>query len=80
MSILLAAFILALALIGFAIYKKDYVRASFSLRPFGFFLEAKNNSGKRLPASNRQDAENHVPAPIRGEVQVTSELPIRNNR
>jgi hypothetical protein len=43
MSILLAAFILALLLIGFAVYKKDHVRASFSLRPFGFFLEAKNN-------------------------------------
>jgi len=43
MSILLGAFILALVLIGFAIYKKDHVRASLSLKPFGFFLEAKNN-------------------------------------
>jgi hypothetical protein len=43
MNILLGAFIFALFLIGFAIHKKDSVRASLSLKPFGFFLEAKNN-------------------------------------
>jgi hypothetical protein len=43
MSILLGVFILVLLLIGFAIYKKDNVRASVSLKPPGFFLEAKNN-------------------------------------
>ncbi len=43
MNILLGAFIFALVLIGFAIHKKDSVRASLSLKPFGFFLEARNN-------------------------------------
>jgi hypothetical protein len=43
MSALFACFVVALALVAFAISKRNYVRASFSLRPFGFFLEAKNN-------------------------------------
>lgn len=43
MSLLPGAFILRLLLIRFAIYKKDYVRASLSLNPLGFFLETKNN-------------------------------------
>ena len=34
---------LVVGLIGLAIYKKDYVRASFSIRSAGFFLEARNN-------------------------------------
>ena len=43
MSVLFGVCVLAMGLIAFAIYKKDYVRASLSLKPFGFFLEAKNN-------------------------------------
>jgi hypothetical protein len=48
----LLCFVAALVLIAFALKKKDYVRASFSLRPFGFFIEAKNAEGsseRKLP-------------------------------
>jgi|GEM_PF-4504248 len=37
---------LTLGLIGFAIYKKDSVRATFNFRSAGFSLEAKNNNPK----------------------------------
>ena len=49
MNALLVAFVLALLLIGIAIFRKDHVKASFSLRPFGFFLEAKNNKRPQGP-------------------------------
>jgi hypothetical protein len=41
-----------LVLIGYAIYKKDSVRASFSFRSAGFSLEAKDNNpkGPKLPS------------------------------
>jgi hypothetical protein len=35
-----------LILIGFAIYKKDSVRATINFRSAGFSLEAKNNDPK----------------------------------
>jgi len=37
---------LLLVLIGFAIHKKDSVRATFNFRSAGFSLEAKNNNSK----------------------------------
>jgi len=43
MNTFVIVFIPVLVLVGFAIYKKDCVRASFRLCSFGFFLEAKNN-------------------------------------
>ena len=45
--------ILVILLIGFAIYKKDSVRASFRLYRIGFSLEAKDNEPKKptLPSS-----------------------------
>lgn len=46
--------IAAAALIGFALYKKDYVRASISLRPFGFFLEAGNNEQVNRKGGGRE--------------------------
>lgn len=36
-------FIVALLLVGFAVYNKDSVRASFRIHSFWFLLEAKNN-------------------------------------
>lgn len=49
--------IAALALVGFAVYKKDCVRASLRLRSFWFFLEATNNkkTGKRRIGSSKSD-------------------------
>ena len=40
-------FVLAMLLIGFAITKRDNVRASFSFRPFGFTLEARNSEDRK---------------------------------
>jgi hypothetical protein len=54
MSIAFYLFIvLGFGLIGFAIYKKDSVRASFKLHSIGFSLEAKDNERKKpvLPSS-----------------------------
>jgi hypothetical protein len=39
----LAIILVLVALIGFAIYKRDSVRASFQVFRIGFFIEAKNN-------------------------------------
>jgi len=41
----------AAALIALALYKKDYVKASISFRPFGFFLEAGSNQSNQKPDS-----------------------------
>jgi hypothetical protein len=45
----LMCFVGALALIAFALRTKDCVRASVSLHPLGFFLEAKNNNESKRP-------------------------------
>jgi hypothetical protein len=34
--------LILVALIGFAIYKRDFVKASFQVFRVGFFIEAKN--------------------------------------
>jgi hypothetical protein len=39
----LAIILILVALIGFAIYKRDSVKASFQIFRVGFFIEAKNN-------------------------------------
>ncbi len=38
----LAIILVLVALIGFAIYKRDSVKASFQIFRVGFFIEAKN--------------------------------------
>jgi hypothetical protein len=38
--IIVLLIISGVGLIGYALHKKSYVRASISLKPFGFFLEA----------------------------------------
>jgi hypothetical protein len=39
----LAIILVLVSLIGFAIYKRDSVKASFQIFRVGFFIEAKNN-------------------------------------
>jgi hypothetical protein len=47
MTLLAICFVIALLLIGYAIHKRDFVRASFNFRSAGFSLEAKNNETKK---------------------------------
>jgi hypothetical protein len=48
MTIYLFIFLaLLVLLVGFAVYMRDNVRASFSFKPFGFSLEAKNDNETR---------------------------------
>jgi hypothetical protein len=39
--------VLLVVLVGFAIAMRDNVRAGFSVRSFGFFIEARNSDRKR---------------------------------
>jgi hypothetical protein len=48
--------VLVIFLIAFAIMKRENVRASFTFKPFGFTLEAKNEH-QPLPAAGTSAAE-----------------------
>lgn len=46
MTLFIVCFILVVLLVGFAIQKRGFVKASFNFRSIGFSLEAKDRDSK----------------------------------
>jgi hypothetical protein len=52
MTLFIVCFVLLVLLVGFAIQKRGFVRASFNFRAIGFSLEAKDKGSKNtVPGS-----------------------------